>query len=91
MPEGVVEDSQQARIFGVIVGLAAEKLAEFGDRAANLVLDDNAISRRAGIAAGAPINLGAEITFVRTINCATVELLRAIPGFCRKWANGHDV
>jgi hypothetical protein len=90
VPEGVVEGSQQARILGVIVRLAAEEFAEFGDGAANFVLDDNAISRRTGIAASPSIDVGHEVAFLRTIDCATVELLRAVLRFCGKWAGGHD-
>jgi hypothetical protein len=75
VPESVVEDRQQAGIFGIIVRLAAEKFAELGDGTANFVLDDNAISCGAGIAAGAAINVSDQIAFVRTIDCATVEFL----------------
>jgi hypothetical protein len=44
--QSVLKSSQQPAVFSVVVRLVAKIFAEFGDFAARLVLDDDAIARR---------------------------------------------
>ena len=55
MLEGVLECGNQSLILGEIVRLVSEIFAESCDFAAGLVLDNDAIARRAGISARASV------------------------------------
>ena len=57
---GPGENGEETLVFGVVIGLAAEILAETGDDAALRILDDRAVGCGAGITAGAAIAVGGE-------------------------------
>ncbi len=56
--EGVLKAAEEARVLGVVVGPHAEKLAQFGEDHALIVLDERAVAGGAGIAAGATVAVG---------------------------------
>jgi len=59
--DGPLEDAEEAGVFGEVVGLDAEVLAQFGDDPAFCVFDDCAVAGGAGVAAGAPVAVGGEV------------------------------
>jgi len=58
--DGPGQDGEEAGVFGVVVGLNAEELAELGHDAAAGVFNDGAVARGAGIAAGSAVAVGGE-------------------------------
>jgi hypothetical protein len=78
MLQGIVQRSQQAGVLGVIVRLAAQKFAKFGDRPSEFIFNDDSVSRRAGIAARAAVDVGHQISLIETGDGRADELLRAI-------------
>jgi hypothetical protein len=67
MPKGVFKGRDQTLIFGEIVGLVAEVLAEMCDLVSGLILDDDAVTGGAGIATGAAVAVGDEVMFRRIL------------------------
>src|SRR5271170_2513427 len=65
MLQGVFKGCNQALILRKIVGLVAEVFAEMGDLASRLILDHDAISSWAGIAACAAVAVGYEVVLWR--------------------------
>ena len=65
MLEGVFESCNQALILGEVVGLVAEVFAEMGDFSSRLILDYDAITGRAGIAARAAVAVSDEVVLGR--------------------------
>src|SRR5438067_192464 len=61
MLDCVFERSNQALVFGKIVGLMAKILAEGSNVLSALILDDDAVTGGAGIAACAAVGVGNEI------------------------------
>jgi hypothetical protein len=65
--ESVFEGRDQALVLGEIVGLVAEVLAEMGDLASGLILDDYPVAGGAGVAACAAIAVGDEVMLGRIL------------------------
>src|ERR1700722_20435137 len=91
MTDGVIQRRKQAGIFGIIVGLATQVLAQFSDGPANLILNHDAVSGGTGITAGTPIDERHEITLIKAGNPAPDEFLRVVAGLPRKRTYRHDV
>ena len=61
MLDGVFEGGDQSLIFGEVVGLVAEIFAEGRDFFSGFVLDDDAVSGGAGVAAGAAVAVSDQV------------------------------
>ena len=57
MGDGVAQDRKQSLVLGVVVGALSEVLAEFGELVALGVLNDDAVSGRPWISAGAAVDV----------------------------------
>ena len=64
--EGPLQHRQQAGVFGVVVGLDAQELAQSGDDVALGVLDDRSVAGGAGIAARTAVAVGGDTSRLRT-------------------------
>ena len=58
--ERVLQAAEEAGVFGVVIGADAEKLAQFGENHALVVLDEGSVAGRAGVAAGPPVAVGVD-------------------------------
>src|ERR1700689_3661737 len=91
MTDGVIQRREQAGIFGIIVGLATQIFAQLSDGPANLILNHDAVSGGAGIAAGSAIDVRHQVTLIEAGNRASDKFLRVVPGPPWKWTYRHDV
>src|SRR5580698_9914321 len=66
MLDGVFERRDQSLILGEVVGLVAKIFAQRRDFLSSLVLNNNAVSRRAGIATCATVAVGSQVILGRT-------------------------
>src|SRR5580700_7556982 len=65
MLNGIFEGCNQPLILGEVVGLVAEVLAEMGDLASGLILDDYPVTSGAGVAARPAVAVGDEVVLGR--------------------------
>ena len=80
----IFQSRDQALILGEIVGLVAEVLAEMGDLASGLILNDDAVASGTGVTAGAAVAVGDEVVlgriFVRSTRWGKRGLVPALRG-----------
>src|SRR2546423_8274387 len=55
----ITQHSKKSLVLGIVIGVVPEILTEFGNLFAGGLLDDRAVARRARIATGAPVDMGA--------------------------------